>query len=196
MPTDDRVDAYMAKRAEFAQPILSEIRARMHAACPEVEEAIKWGMPAFLYRGRPLANMAAFKAHASFGFWAREGIETGKEGEAMGQFGQLKRVADLPDKASFEKLVHEAIALIEAGAPTRARRAPKPEAEVPAALAEALAKDPAAKANFDAFPPGARREYCEWIADAKRDSTRDKRVADAVAWLREGKKRNWKYENC
>ncbi|HSX56840.1 MAG TPA: YdeI/OmpD-associated family protein [Sphingomonas sp.] len=197
MATDPRVDAYIERQADFARPILNWLRARLHAACPDVEEDIKWGMPAFSYRGRPLAGMAAFKAHASFGFWYRDQLSTGKEGEAMGQFGRIVALTGLPDDAAMEAQVLEAMALTDSGAiPKRAAQPPKPEAEVPEALAEALARDPAAAAVFDAFPPGARREYCEWIAEAKREATRDKRLADAIVWIREGKKRHWKYESC
>ncbi|WP_447728175.1 YdeI/OmpD-associated family protein [Sphingomonas koreensis] len=197
MATDPRVDSYIEQQADFARPILIWLRARVHAACPDVEEDIKWGMPAFSYRRRPLAGMAAFTAHASFGFWYRDQMATGKEGEAMGQFGRIESLADLPDDAAMEAQVHEAMALTDSGAiPKRAAKPPKPEAEVPEALAEALARDPAAAAVFDAFPPSARRDYCEWIAGAKQETTRDKRLADAIAWIREGKKRHWKYESC
>ncbi|MCR5869843.1 MULTISPECIES: YdeI/OmpD-associated family protein [unclassified Sphingomonas] len=197
MTRDPRIDAYIDKQAAFAQPILIWLRDRVHAACPDVEEGIKWSMPAFSHEGRPLAHMAAFKAHASFGFWYRDAMETGKEGEAMGQFGRIASLADLPDAAVMEAQVREAVALIESGAiPKRTAKEAKPEAEVPPALSEALARDPEAAAKFDAFPPGARRDYCDWIADAKRDATRDRRVAEAIGWIREGKKRHWKYESC
>jgi len=196
MPRDTRIDTYIAGRAEFARPILSWMRARVHAAC-EAEESIKWSMPAFSYKGKPLANMAAFKAHATFGFWDRQALATGKEGEAMGQYGRIERLDDLPAAEVFEAQVRDAAARIDAGEkPARAAKAAKPEAEVPAELAEALAGDPGAAATFEGFPPGCRREYCEWVAEAKRPETRAKRVAEAVAWMREGKRRNWKYENC
>lgn len=197
MPTDPRIDAYIERQAEFARPILAWCRERIHAACPGVEETIKWSMPSFYYQGKPLAHFAAFKAHASLGFWEREALATGKEGQGMGQYGKVTSLADLPSAPDLEARVREAMALIDSGAKTkRAERTPKPEAEVPEALAEALARDDLAAATFNGFPPGQRREYCEWIADAKRPETRDKRVADAIAWMREGKRRNWKYESC
>jgi uncharacterized protein YdeI (YjbR/CyaY-like superfamily) len=198
MPTiDPRIDAYIAKQAEFARPILAWVRERMHAACPEVEETIKWSHPFFVYKGKPLGNMAAFKAHASFGFWDRDAQPTGKEGQAMGQNGRIASLADLPDAATVEAQIRNAAALIASGhKPKREVRAPRPEAEVPLELAEALTGDEAAASVFDNFPPGCRREYCEWIAEAKRPETRAKRVAEAVGWIREGKRRNWKYENC
>lgn len=197
MPFDPRVDAYIESRAEFARPILAWLRARVHAAVPEVEEGIKWSMPFFSYKGRPLANMAGFKAHASFGFWNRQALATGREGQAMGQFGRIESLADLPAEAELEARIREAATLLDTGAkPARPARAPRAEAEVPPDLAEALAQDATASATFTGFPPSCRREYCEWIADAKRPETRARRVAEAVAWMREGKKRNWKYENC
>jgi hypothetical protein len=195
--TDPRIDAYIAKQGDFARPILTWIRAQMHAASPDIGEAIKWGMPFFTYQDRPLANMAAFKAHASFGFWDRAGMATGKEGEAMGQYGRLTSLADLPPEAEFCALVQAALAPIAAGdAPKRVRGAPKPDLPVPDALAQALADDALATATWDGFPPGCRREYSEWIGEAKRPETRDKRVAQTIAQLREGKKMNWKYESC
>lgn len=191
MPRLASVDDYIAARTPFAQPILRWIRERVHAAVPAVDEAIKWGMPAFLLDGRPFANMAAFKAHATFGFWGREGLLTGREGEAMGQMGRIAALADLPDAPVFEAMVREAASV---SARSRAP-APRPEIAVPAPLAAALAGDDAARATFDTFPPSARRDYCEWVADAKRPDTRDRRIAQAIAWLREGKRRNWKYES-
>ncbi|MDF7777324.1 YdeI/OmpD-associated family protein [Sphingomonas sp. AOB5] len=197
MSRDPRVDAYIEARAEFAKPILVWLRERIHAACPEVEEGIKWGMPAFSYQGRPLANMAAFKAHATFGFWYRHEMGPGKEGEAMGQYGRIESLDDLPPPEELEAQVREAMGKIADGVkPVRAAKTPKPEAEVPSELAEALAEDDAAAETFNNFPPSCRREYCEWIAEAKRPETKAKRVAEAVGWMREGKRRNWKYESC
>lgn len=198
MALDPRIDTYIAGSAEFARAILAEIRRRVHAACPEVEETIKWSRPCFVHRGQILANMSAFKAHVSFGFWQREALRTGREGEAMGQFGRITGLSDLPDEASFAELVRNAQSLIDDGAGKRSRpaRPARPEPEVPAALAAALAHDAMATATFNAFPASCRRDYCDWIAEAKRDETRARRVAEAIEWLRDGKRRNWKYENC
>lgn len=197
MPRDPRVDAYIASRNDFAKPILDHLRALIHARVPSADEGIKWSMPFFSYGGRPLANMAAFKAHASFGFWNRREMPTGKEGEAMGQLGRLTDLASMPPDAEINRMIDDAVAMIDAGVkPARAVRAPKPEAEVPAMLAAALAKDDVASAKWDAFSPSCRREYCEWIAEAKRDETRATRVAKTIAQAREGRKLHWKYENC
>jgi uncharacterized protein YdeI (YjbR/CyaY-like superfamily) len=197
MSKDPRVDAYIESKAEFARPILHHVRARVHAACPGVVETIKWGMPFFTYQDRPLANMAAFKAHASFGLWDRAALGMSKEAGSMGQFGRIESLADLPADDEIDAKIRAAVALADTGErPKRAAKPAKPESDVPPELVEALAGDAAASAAFTAFSPSARRDYCEWIADAKRPETKAKRVAEAVAWIGEGKKRNWKYENC
>ncbi|MGO0999595.1 YdeI/OmpD-associated family protein [Lysobacter sp. CA196] len=197
---DPRIDAYIAKAAPFAQPILEHLRAVVHAACPQVEEAIKWGMPSFVYCGKLMCSMAAFKQHATFGFWQGAnivGAQQSADSDAMGQFGRLGKIGDLPGKRELTRLVKQAMALIEAGVarPTTKRAQAKPPVELPADLAAALAlkKNAKAKATYEAFPPSQRREYVEWIESAKREATRKARVAQAVEWMAEGKVRNWKY---
>ena len=197
MSSDPRIDAYIARQADFARPVLRHLRAAVHAACPEAEETLKWSMPHFLYKGQMLVGMAAFKAHATFGFWRAKEVlgETGAEREAMGQFGRLTSVADLPPDEILQGLIREAMALTDSGSrPARSKAAPKPEPETPPELHAALAANPAARATFDGFPPSCRREYVEWVAEAKRPETRDKRIAQAVEWMAAGKRRNWKYE--
>jgi uncharacterized protein YdeI (YjbR/CyaY-like superfamily) len=196
---DPRVDSYIARQADFARPILEYLREALHSACPGAEEAIKWGMPTFLYRRKNLAMMAGFKAHATFGFWrGRDAIgETGAERDAMGQFGRLTSRADLPAPARLDEMIRQAMAVIDSGpAPRRPPRAPRAELPVPAELAAALAGNPRAAEVFAGFAPSCRREYVEWIGEAKRPETRARRVAQAVEWMSEGKRRNWKYENC
>lgn len=199
MQRDPRVDAYIERQAEFARPILARVRERMHAACPACEETLKWSAPAFMYNGSILAQMAAFKAHAMFGFWQGRKVtgETDKEREAMGSFGRLTSAADLPDEATMTALVRKAMALVDGGekAP-RPLKHPKPPLEVPPDLEAAFFGNEAARATFDGFPPSARRDYLDWLADAKRPETRAKRLAQTVEWLAEGKRRHWKYENC
>ena len=198
MGRDPRIDAYIERAAPFAQPILRHVRALVHEACPTVEETIKWGMPTFVHAGAILCGMAAFKQHASFGFWKHAlVVGEGEPRDGMGSYGKLVSLDDLPPKRTLLEHLRKAVALNEAGVKSPARKsAPKPPPETPAELAAALAQAPAAKAAFDAFPPGCRREYIEWIAGAKRPETRARRVAEAVAWMAEGKRRNWKYENC
>ena len=145
-----------------------------------------------------VAGMAAFKGHATFGFWRSKEVTGTDEGEsAMGQFGRLKSVADLPDDAALEAMVRKAAALIDSGmkAP-RPLKHPKSPLAMPEDLGAALASNPAAQATYDGFPPGQQREYLDWVADAKRSETRSRRVAQAVEWMAEGKRRNWKYERC
>jgi uncharacterized protein YdeI (YjbR/CyaY-like superfamily) len=199
MTPDPRVDAYIARQADFARPILEHLRAAVGAACPEAEEAIKWGMPHFLYRGRILAGIAAFKAHAALVFHGGDAVvgETDAAGEAMGQFGKLRAIADLPPPDALAAFIRKAMAVAESGEPRRRpARQPKPELETPPDFAAALDAAPPARAAFDAFPPGCRREYVQWIVDAKRPETRARRIAQAAEWISEGKRRNWKYENC
>lgn len=193
---DPRVDAYIAKAAPFARPLLEHLRAVVHAACPSVQEDIKWSMPSFQYGGRILCQMAAFKQHASFGFWQHAAVTEGKARDGMGSLGRLATIKDVPSKRELTALLRKAMALIDEGATSTAMRAkPAPPAalEVPADLRDALAGNPGAKAAFDSFSASARRDYIEWITEAKREDTRARRLAQAVGWLAEGKMRNWKY---
>lgn len=198
MKTDPRIDAYLdTKAADFAKPILRHLRDMVHEACPDGEETIKWGFPNFTYKGKILAGMAAFKAHASFGYWNDAMLrEDEKNRTAMGQFGRLASVDDLPPRETLVALTRQSMALIESGARPERQRAPKAPLPVPQDLQAAIDASPAAKATWDDFPPSCRREYVEWVTDAKRDETRGKRLNQTVEWLKEGKKRNWKYENC
>ena len=192
---DPRVDAYIRKAAPFAQPILAEFRAIVHGACPDVEETMKWSFPHFDYKG-VMCSMAAFKAHAAFGFWKGSLVTGGPRREdAMGHFGRITKRSDLPSKAVLAGFVRKAAALNDRGVKVaRApKRAPKP-VTVPAELAAALTKSAKARAGFDALSPSHQREYIEWITGAKSDETRDRRLAQAIAWMAEGKSRNWKYE--
>ena len=198
MPSQDpRIDAYIAASAEFARPILEEIRKRVHAACPQVEETIKWGMPNFVHAGGILCGMAAFKQHASFGYWKHALVMGEAERDGMGSYGRLASMRDLPPRARMQADLKKAMRLNEDGVkPERRKPASKPVPEIPGDLAAALDKDKAAKATFDGFPPSCKREYIDWIVEAKREETRAKRLAQAVEWMAEGKRRNWKYENC
>lgn len=195
MARDPKVDNYIASAAPFARPILTHLRALVHATVPDLEEALKWGMPHFIHKGKNLAGMSAFKAHAAFMIHG-----DGRQGDAMGQFGKITRLEDLPgDNVLKDRLVAAKERIDQAGTalkPKAAPRAPKPELPIPPEFASALAGNPTAKAALEGFAPSHRREYVEWIAEAKRPETRDKRIAQAIAQLAEGKKRNWKYEGC
>lgn len=203
---DPRVDAYIEKAQPFARPILEHLRALMHKGCPGVEEAIKWSMPFFVYKGAILANIAGFKKHCSLGFWGREiGAILRQAGEVrsegMGTLGRIAGVNDLPSDKQLLAWIRQAAAFVDSGAytsPMAGRnnvvKAPKPALKTPPEFAAALKKNRKAAAAFDAFSPGCKREYIEWIADAKRDETRNKRIATAVQWIADGKRRNWKYQ--
>ena len=198
---DPRIDAYIAKSADFARPILEHLRAVVHAACPDVEETMKWSFPHFQYKGM-LCHMASFKEHCAFGFWKGSLIVGKGDGEAekaMGQFGRITKLSDLPSKKVLTGYIKEAMKLNEAGvkSPSRSKpKAPKPAPVVPDDLAAALAKNPAAHATFETFSPSHRREYIEWITEAKTPATRSRRLETAIEWMAEGKPRNWKYMNC
>ena len=202
---DPRVDDYIAKAAPFAHAPLAHIREAMHAALPDVTEAIKWSHPFFLLDGRPFANLAAFKAHCSLGFWkggrpiAEEAA--GDRDKAMGQFGRIESLADLPKAPALRKLIVEARAAWAAAIEDKASAPPAPKAKreapaLPDDLAAALGPKSAARKIFDAFTPSQQREYVEWIVEAKREATRASRVAQAAEWIAEGKTRNWKYQDC
>jgi uncharacterized protein YdeI (YjbR/CyaY-like superfamily) len=203
-----KVDAYLAKAQPFAQPILAHLRKLVHEACPEVEETIKWSRPFFEYRGAILCNMSAFKQHCSFGFWGEEigAVLRGAKalrGDAMGSLGRIVCVSDLPSDKLMLDWIRQATGLVANGqytSPIAARRkvvkAPRQEPEIPPEFASALKRNKNAAAVFAAFSPSCKREYVEWIADAKRPETRDKRIATALEWIAEGKQRNWKYQNC
>lgn len=195
MARDQRIGGYIAKAAPFAQPILSHLRDLVHVSVDGLEETLKWGMPHFIYKGKNLAGMAAFKAHATFTIHG-----DGRQGDAMGQFGKLASLADLaPDAALTAKLLAAKARIDTAGTalkPKAALKAPRPEIPLPDDFAAALAAMQGSRATFDGFATSHRREYLEWITEAKRPETRAKRIAQAAEWISEGKKRNWKYEGC
>ncbi|MBK7392428.1 MAG: YdeI/OmpD-associated family protein [Chloracidobacterium sp.] len=199
MPTTDpRIDAYIEKSPDFAKPVLTHVRALVHEVCPEVTETLKWSMPSFEYKGI-LCGFASFKQHCTFGFWKQSLMESDEFSEtktAMGSFGKLTSLADLPKDAVMKKLIKQAMKLNDDGVKVTKPKHEKKELVVPDALLEALAKNEKAAETFDNFPPSCKREYVQWITEAKTDATRDKRLATTMEWLTEGKRRNWKYENC
>ena len=193
MERDPRIDAYIAKAAPFAQPILTRLREIVHEALPESTEDIKWGMPHFLVDGKNVVGMAAFKAHCALVIHG-----DGRQGEGMGGYGKIASLADIPPEEQVivaMQAARDRVATL--GSATKGRGTPKPKAEiaVPDYFAVALAANAKAHATFEQLAPSHRREYLEWITEAKREDTRAKRLATALEWLTEGKKRNWKYEN-
>ena len=206
--TEPRVDLYISKAKPFAQPILVHLRQLVHKACPNVEEAIKWSRPFFDYKGVILANMSAFKEHCSFGFWGEEIGAVLREAKViqdggMGSLGRITSVQDLPSDKQMLAFLKQAVSFIDSGnytSPIAARnkvvKAPVPPLETPSEFTQALIASKAASKVFTAFSPSCKREYIEWIADAKRPETRAKRIGTAIEWIAEGKQRNWKYQSC
>ena len=203
-----KVDAYLGKVQPFALPIMEHLRDLVHKGCPEVEETIKWSRPFFEHRGVILCNMSAFKEHCSFGFWGEEIGAVLREAKVLREdgMGSLGRITDLKDLPSDKRMlgwIRQAAGFIDRGeytSPIAARnkvvKAPKTPLAIAPEFASALQKNKRATAAFAEFSPSCKREYAEWIADAKRPETRNKRIATAIDWIAEGKQRNWKYQNC
>lgn len=194
---DPRLEVYIKGSAPFARPILRHLRAVVHAGCPEVEETIKWGMPFFVHNGI-LCHMAAFTRHVGFGMWKGKSLIAAghdRSDEAMGNFGRIRTLSDLPPKRILVGYIRKAVALRAAKPAAKAAPRPrlKPPAKVPADLAAALGRNARARKTFEGFSASHRREYVEWIIEAKREETRTRRLSQAVEWMAEGKPRNWKY---
>lgn len=202
---DKRIDAYISKVQPFAQPILIKLRKLIHRGNPGVIETIKWGMPSFDYKG-PFCSFAAFKQHAVFGFWKYKLIKDpkgylgeifNKGGESMGNLGRMTGIKDLPPDKAIIDFIKQAKKLNDDGIklPPRAAK-PKKELKVPDYFISALRKNKKSLDVFDNFSPSCKREYVEWITEAKTDETRNSRMKLAIEWMSEGKRRNWKYEKC
>jgi uncharacterized protein YdeI (YjbR/CyaY-like superfamily) len=200
MPTKDkRIDAYIAKSADFAKPILTYVRALVHETCPDAEETLKWGHPSFTYHGI-LCGFAAFKEHAAFGFWKGRLIldkDGSRADEGFGSLGRLKSLKDLPPRKIFVGYLKKAMRLNEDGVKVvKPKTKPKPAPKAPPYLLAALKKNKKALAHFEAFSPSKQRDYVDWLTEAKSEATRERRLQTAISWIAEGKGRNWKYENC
>lgn len=198
---DSRIDTYIEKAAPFAQPILQHLRDLVHTHCPDTVETVKWGMPFFDYNGKGLFHIAAFKQHCACGFWFAslmkdpKGLLQTTDKSAMGSLGKITSLADLPSGKIMADFIRDAMQLIDSGVKL-VKAAPKKaeEPEVPGYFMEALKKNKKALAVFEKFAPSHRKEYLEWVMDAKREETRNKRMAEAISWMAEGKARHWKYE--
>lgn len=198
---NEKIDAYIEKSQEFAQPILIHLRELIHKACPEVDEKIKWGFPIFDYKKSILCSLASFKEHCAFGFWFSDKMEdpdkifyTGTE-TAMGQFGRIKSLSNLPKDEILIRYIHQAMALIDAGVKLSKKESIPNSKDliVPEILLQELNKNNKAMATFEHFSNSNKKEYIEWINEAKTDSTKQKRTETAIEWLSEGKIKNWKY---
>jgi len=199
------VDTYIAKSAEFANPILNKIRILVHGACPDVEEKIKWSFPHFDYKGEMMCSMASFTHHCAFNFWKSslmkdpaKILQRGDEKTAMGSFGQIKSLKDLPADKIFISYIKEAAKLNKDGVklPSKPKSTQKKELIVPDFFLKAVRKNKTAYKTFEAFSYSHKKEYVEWVTEAKTEETRHNRLATTVEWLSEGKSRNWKYAKC
>lgn len=200
MPTPDpRIDTYIEKSAEFAQPVLVHLRGLIHKACPDIKETLKWSMPSFEHKGI-VCGFAAFKKHVTFMFWKQSLLETDafpKNKTAMGSFGRITSLKDLPSDKVMIGLIHQAVELNEKGIKTAKKPAViKKELIIPEDLTQELSKNKKAKSHFDGFSYSKKKDYVEWITGAKSEATRIKRLATTIEWVAEGKGRNWKYEKC
>ncbi|HVW94653.1 MAG TPA: DUF1801 domain-containing protein [Mucilaginibacter sp.] len=198
---DPRVDAYIAKAAPFAKPILEHVRQIVHEASPLLKETIKWGMPFFDYKG-PVCMMSAFKQHCGFGFWKSSrlndpnGYLKGSDDEAAaGSFGRIEKMDDLPPDEALTDFVLQMIAINESGIKEPKKPVvPKAELPMPDDFKDMLSGDVTALGYFEDFSPSKKREYLEWFAEAKSETTRQKRMEQALEWIGEGKSRHWKYQ--
>jgi uncharacterized protein YdeI (YjbR/CyaY-like superfamily) len=198
---DNRVDAYIAKSAPFAKPVLEHLRQLVHDASPLINETIKWGFPFFDYNG-PVCQMAAFKQHMAFGFWKAAQLNDPDkllhQGEpAAGSFGRIVNLNDLPADEILIAFIRQAIDLNKAEnkkPAVKKEAAPKAAIEMPVDFADLLSNNPKACEVYEKFSPSHKREYLEWIVDAKSDETRRKRMQTALEWISEGKSRHWKYQ--
>lgn len=191
------IDDYIKNAPDFAKPILKHLRKIVHAGCPDVEETIKWRFPSFMYKGM-LCAMAAFNQHCTFGFWKGELIVSNAKDEGMGQFGKILSLDHLPSDKTMLKYVKEAVRLNDEGikAPRQTRAKVKKPLVIPDYFTNALKRNAKARQTFDSFSYSHKKEYLEWITDAKQDETRERRLQSALQWMSEGKSRNWKYANC
>lgn len=198
---DPRVDAYIKKAQPFAQPILKHLRDLVHEVCPDVEETIKWSFPCFDYKG-PFCSMASFKQHAVFGFWKAAIMKdseilmaTAQSEVAMGHLGRITSLKDLPGDKVLKGYIKEAMKLNEEGIklPSKAKTGEKKELIIPDYFMSALKRSKKAKEVFDAFSYTNKKDYVEWLTEAKTEVTREKRMATALEWISDGKIRNWKY---
>ncbi len=200
MPTvDPRIDAYIEKSADFAKPILTHIRKLVHKACPDIQETMKWSMPHFDHKGT-VCNMGSFKEHCALGFWKQSLMEQDAfpaEKTAMGSFGRIASIKDLPSDKVMIGLIRQAVELNQKGIKVAKKpAAATTELVVPGDLIKALSKNKLAKTAFEQFSYSHKKEYVQWIEEAKTEPTRNKRLATTVEWLTEGKSKNWKYEKC
>ncbi len=199
MSTNPAIDQYLNKVPPFAQPILIHLRELVHQACPTVEETIKWGMPSFEYKGL-MCGFAAFKQHCTFGFWKASLMsdpmlmQNAKTEDSMGHLGRITSIKDLPSDKKILGYIKEAMKLNDDGVKVvKAKPITQKELIIPDEILTVIKKNKKAFATFENFSPSNKREYIDWISEAKTEATKEKRLSQAIDWMQEGKPRNWKY---
>jgi uncharacterized protein YdeI (YjbR/CyaY-like superfamily) len=194
------VDEYIEKSQDFAKPILNYIREIVHECYPEIEEAIKWKFPTFMYKGKILCSMVSFKQYCSMGFWLHDemqtikNLETDVEKTNMFSLGKITKLDDLPSAPQLKKIILEAMELTDMGVKLKKAAPLSTAIEIPEYFKNSLNQNKKALEVFEKASPSFRKEYINWIVDAKTETTRNKRMEQALEWIVEGKGRNWKYE--
>ena len=114
----------------------------------------------------------------------------------MGHFGKITSLQDLPSDAIIKSYIKEAMALNDADVklPKSKKVIAETKLIIPEYFQKRLNKNKIAKATFEKMPPSHKKEYLQWIPEAKTETTREKRISTTLEWLEEGKSRNWRYE--
>ena len=186
----ENVTTYIENAASFAQPILSKIREIVHQACPEIEENLKWSFPHFNYRGKIICSMAAFKQHCAFTFWLAAQLkdqdkilQRGESQKSMGHLGKLQSPDQIPDQNILINYIHEAINLSQAESRVVRKLTDRTEIKIPVELEAALKKNKEVYRKFDQLPYSHRREYVNYITEAKKADTRERRITKTIEKL-------------
>jgi len=202
MKTEKRIDEYIESAEPFARPVLAHLRKLVHECCPDVEEAWKWSFPNFMYNGQILCHMAAFKKHCSFGFWKTAFLPDpdnilDTNAKTMGHLGAIRSLKDLPKDSILKKYIRSAMKLNDEGVKLLRKKPTEQQKsmlKIPDYLAAALTRNAMASLVFKEFSYSNKKEYVDWLEEAKTEGTRTKRLEQAIEWIAAGKSRNWKYK--
>ncbi|HWB03022.1 MAG TPA: YdeI/OmpD-associated family protein [Verrucomicrobiales bacterium] len=198
MPAEpETVAAWMEQLSDFARPMIERIYKIIRKAAPQLEEGIRWSSPTFIGRGL-VCSFAAFQKHVTLVFWRgaelndTTGLLTHGQGRSAMRSAKFTSLDQIDDKV-IRTWVTAAVALDKDPAKPKPKPQKRPEAAVPKVLAAALSRNPKARGAFDAMPPSHRREYCEWIAEAKQEATVQRRVEKTIEKLSAGEGLHDKY---
>ena len=189
------VDDYIAN-AQFWQEELARLRDILQAT--SLVEEIKWGAPCYTHKGKNVVGIGGFKSY--FGLWFHQGalLEDDKQVLINAQEGKTKalrqwRMTSRSDikPATIRRYVKAATALVDQGKAIKASRSQS--VEVPAELRRSLQRTKGATAAFRQLRPGLQREYADYIASAKRDDTKRRRITKILPMISAGVGLNDKY---